>query len=240
VDGAVEEGPYRFGRDDLPQLPHRSFSAISPSSGREERFEGIAVVPFLGDHVSLEKGTDLAVFHGEGGLVAAVSIATLRQTKPVLAYRGDHPAEASPLELAWPNLEQPGIETDPRMAGWWLKEVDRIEMRSFNASYGRALRVPFGASEEARLGAEEVTSACLGCHRLRGVGGSRGPELKNLDVARDPARFSARLAEHEERLLNARATPGWGARRQHEIAAFLRAVELSASGAGEDASPSTP
>ncbi|HTT72404.1 MAG TPA: hypothetical protein VMG32_14355 [Anaeromyxobacteraceae bacterium] len=235
VDGAVEEGPYRFGQDDLPNLPRRSFRARSPFTGAEERFEGLAVVPFLADHVSLDHGADLAVFHGQGGLVAAVSLAVLRQTKPVLAYRFADREEGAtpPLELAWPNLDEPGIEGDPRMAGWWLKGVDRIEMRSWSASYGRALRVPFGAGEDARLGADALGTLCLGCHRLRGAGGTRGPELRDLDIAADREGFLARMREHAASLVRAHALAPTDLRTLGEIADFLSAVERSSGDAGE-------
>jgi hypothetical protein len=249
VDGAVEDGPYRFGRDDLPQLPHRAMQARAPGASEDARYEGLPVVPFLSDHVSLESGTDLAVFHGGGGEVAVLSIPALRQTKPLLAYHKDPQShETASFDLAFPNLDEPGIDTDPAVASSWLPGVDRIEMRRYSTSYGRALRVPLGAKDEARLGADRITNSCLRCHALRGVGGTRGGELHDLGIERDPALFSAHLKEHLRRLESDSpgARVGEGALR--EIVAFLEAVDRSGASAaggggeppGSDLSPLLP
>jgi len=67
VTGRVQEGPYRFGRDDLPRLPRRAFRAVAPGSGSPARFEGVAVLALLQDAVELEVDADTVVFHGREG-----------------------------------------------------------------------------------------------------------------------------------------------------------------------------
>jgi hypothetical protein len=235
VDGKVEQGAFTFGADDLPQLPRRAFEGAAPAprpSGA--KFEGVAVAKLLGDEVDVARGSDVAVFHGEGGYAAVVPLATLRQIRPVLADEvdgqpvGKWRAGAGPLQLAWPNLEQPGIDSDPRMRGWWVGGVTRIEMQSWIASYGRALRVPPGAGDDARKGASAAVS-CLSCHKLRGSGGTAGPELRDLQIAADPGKFEARMREHLGRV----APPGTvldpiaTAAAAHDVTAFLKAVELA-------------
>src|SRR5262249_7631820 len=127
VDGKVEQGTFTFGVEDLATLPRRAFKGAAPASApAEAKFEGVAVAKLLGGDVDVSRGSDVAVFHGEGGYVAVVPLAALRQIKPVLADQVDGKgvaqwrAGAAPLQLAWPNLEQPGIDSDPRVRSWWV------------------------------------------------------------------------------------------------------------------------
>lgn len=240
VDGDVEGGPFPFGAEDVPGLPRRAFRALPPGAGRAARFEGVAVVPLLADHVSLDRGVDLAIFHGEGGVVAPVPFGALRQMRPVLADAVDGApvgrwrSEAAPLQLAWPNLEQPGIDGDPRMRGWWLRGVRRIELRSWAATYARALRVPPGSGDDARRGSAQVLASCLGCHRLRGVGGTRGRDLRALVGSVGEEALLARLAAHAQALQGEGAGPAPGEGALRQAAAFLVAVGEAGGPADEE------
>ena len=46
-EGRVENGPFRFGKDDLARLPRHGFKAVSPFTGKEAKFEGLAVTAIL-------------------------------------------------------------------------------------------------------------------------------------------------------------------------------------------------
>ena len=236
IEGMVENAPFTFGRDDLPRLPRRAFEAVAPFANEHQpaRFEGVAVAQLLADEMEVMREADIAVVHGEDGVAVPVPLPMIRQLKPVLAdsVGGERVeawrAGAAPLQLAWPNVDHPGVDTDPRMPWWWVGGVSRIEIRSWTATYGKALRVPSGASDAARLGVDVLASRCIGCHRVRGVGGTRGPALTGNDQAR--ARLPARLRTHLRAVSGihdiAEPTPEEVA----SVAAFLEAVAI----AGED------
>ena len=231
--GKVEMGPAVLGTMDLEALARRKFEAVPPG-GERARFEGLALSPLLGDTLELAREADTAVFHGDSGRAAAVPLVSIRQLKPVLADKVDG-AEittwrpgAAPLQLAWPNLDAPGIDSDPRMRWWWVGGVRKVELVSWIATYGKALRVPPGASDAARLGADVLANSCLGCHRLRGVGGTRGPELSAGLVKADTTALSARLRVHLQRVSGVASAPEVTPAAVGQVVAFLRAVELAA------------
>ena len=231
VTGRLEHGPYNFGRDDLKQLPRRSFCAISPAASSPEKFDGVAVAALLSDAIDVKKGVDTAVFYGKDGYIAPVSIAAIRQLRPVLADRVDDEAVgswrdgAAPFVLAWPNVDQPGIDTDPRMRWWWVTGVTKLEMQSWTASYGRALRVPAGASDDARLGADAFSVQCMNCHKLRGFGGTRGPDLTAAASTKDIQALASSMRDHLQRVGPPGIEPSPAALRQ--IAAFLREIDIA-------------
>jgi hypothetical protein len=242
VTGRVQEGPYRFGRDDLPRLPRRAFRAIAPGSGSPARFEGVAVLALLQDAVELEVDADTVVFHGREGYRAAVPVGALRQLRPVLADQvgdalvGAWRSEAAPLVLAWPNVEVPGIDSDPRMRWWWVPGVTTVELVSWTATYGRVLAVPRGASDDARLGAGAVATQCMGCHRVRGVGGTRGRELTGGGARRDLAAFAVSLREHLK-LVGKASAPETSPAAVRQIDAFLRALDMAGLRSEEEGLP---
>jgi mono/diheme cytochrome c family protein len=233
IAGRVEGGTSRFGLDDLPRLPRRSFDAVPPQTGARARFEGVALATVLAEVVEPARDADLAVVHGKGGLVVAVPLVSIRGLKPVLADRVDGApaagwrADAAPLVLAWPNLDNPGLDTDPRLRWWWVPGVTKVELASWAATYGRALRVPPGATDEARLGAEVLSASCLGCHRVRNVGGTRGPALDASRLASDGPALAGRLREHLRRTSGFETAPEVAPAQAANVAAFLRAVELA-------------
>ena len=242
-EGRVENGPFRFGKGDLASLPRRGFKAVSPITGKEATFEGLAVPAILADLIEVAKGGDTAVFHGEGGYAAPVPIAALRQLKPVLADKvdgapvADWRRDAAPLQLAWPNVEQPGIDSDPRMRWWWVGGVRKVELQNWIATYGKALRVPQGSSDDARLGAEAISASCIGCHKVRGVGGTRGPELRDAAIRRDPQAFTASMRRHLAKASGMASAPETGPAVARQIAAFLHAVGLAGTRPEEDVQP---
>jgi mono/diheme cytochrome c family protein len=211
---------------------------VPPSSDEAAKFDGVSIAAVLADVVELKKGVDTAVFHGKDGYTAPVSIAAIRQLRPVLADTVDGSSVtawrdgASPLVLAWPNVDQPGIDTDPRMRWWWVQGVTQVEMQSWVASYGRALRVPAGASDDARLGADAFSVQCMNCHKLRNVGGTRGPDLTAAASRKDFQSLASSMREHLQRVGPPGLEPGSAALRQ--IAAFLREIDIAGSKADAD------
>jgi hypothetical protein len=247
VEGSkVEHGPFRFGTGDVLSLPHRKFKAQAPATSRPAEFDGLSVATLLADRVALARDADTAVFYGHDGLAVAVPLAAVRQLKPVLAYRVDGApveqwqAPAAPLQLAWPNVEQPGIDTDPRMRWWWVPGVTKISVHSWVATYGRALRVPPGASDEARLGADSLQAQCLGCHRVRGVGGTRGPELNDAFVHTRPEPFQGSFRDHLQKVSGVSLAGDPSQLNGRQIASFLHAVELAGTPPDEIKPPEPP
>ena len=244
-EGKVERGPHVVGTDDLKTLTRRAFKATTPSGGAPVRFEGLSIAPFLGDRIELKHEADLALFRGEGGMVAAVPLTSVRQLKPVLADTVDGAPvsgwrkEAAPLQLAWPVEEWPGIESDPRLRWWWVGAVTKVELVSWNATYGKALRVPPGASDVARLGADVLGTSCMGCHRVRGAGGTRGPEL-TAALAPEPTAFATALRDHLRRASGQSSAPETTPAAAGQVLAFLRAIELAARPEDEVKEPERP
>lgn len=244
--GAVKNGPFQFGTADLATLPRRSFQASFPAGAGLARFEGVALGPVLADAMELEREADTAVFRGDRGLAVPVPVALLRQLNPVLADRVDGGAVAAwrdgarPLQLAWPNREAPGIDTDPRMRWWWVSGVSEVALQSWIRTYGRALRVPVGAPDEARLGAEAIASSCIGCHRVRGTGGQRGPELTGAVVRGGEPAFAGRVRDHLRQVSGVASAPVTGPATARRIAAFLDAIEVSGPLPEDDLPPPAP
>jgi hypothetical protein len=246
VSGRVEHGPHKFGKDDLPKLPRRSFEALPPQTGAKAKLEGVSLEELLTHEVEVMRDADVVLVHGRGGLAVTVPLAAIRQLRPVLADRIDGEptsawrADAGTLLLAWPNRDQPGIDTDPRMRWWWVPGVIKVELVNWVHTYGRALRVPPGASDEARLGAEVIQASCLNCHKLRGIGGTRGPELKDELVTKDPPGFAAHMRDHLAKVSGMASAPEVTPGQARTVSAFLRAVEIAGAGRSDDEVKETP
>jgi hypothetical protein len=242
--GRVEHGPYTFGGDDLKHMPRRNFRALSPGASAPAKFEGVQVAQLISDVLDLKRGVDTAVFHGKNGYAVPVSMIVLKQLRPILADSVDAAPvsawrdDAVPLVLAWPNVDQPGIDTDPRMRWWWVTGVTKVEMVSWTASYGRALRVPTGASDDARLGADAFSVQCMGCHKLRGVGGTRGPDITESASKKDLGALTSVMRDHLQRVGPAWNEPSPLAVRQ--IAAFLHEIDVAGGRADEEPPPPEP
>jgi len=221
VSGAVKGGPFALGRADLERLPRRSVHGVEPASRREAVWEGTSVAELAIGRVELQKGADVAVVRTADRAAVAIPLTVIRQHKPVLADRADGVRLATRV-LAWPTLEQRGLQTDPRVDFWWARDVTAIEIVDWQKTFGAALATPDGAADGARRGSAWYGERCIACHRLRGVGGDRGPELTTVAARLPQAPFAALLERH----------PGWrgaagdppGERGAQDLWAFLQAV----------------
>ncbi len=214
-------GPYALGRADLDRLPRRSVRGVDPASGRSATWEGVSLVALVSDRVDLAKDADTVVVRTSDRAAIPIPLTLVRQWRPVLADRADGVPLKVPV-LAWPTLEQRGIETDPREAGWWARDVVAFELADWQRAYASALAIPEGAPDEARRGATSYGDRCLRCHRMRGAGGELGPDLTTVAVRIGPGPFATRLERH----------PGWtdstleqpGPQDAQELWSFLKAV----------------
>ncbi len=235
IVGKVENGPFRFGRDDLPVLPRRGLRGRAPAASPAS-FEGLSLAALLTERMQLAEGVDTAIVRSRDGYAVAIPLVLVKQFRPVLADRADgRPLtewgrsagrEVRPLLLAWPNLEWPGFDSDPRAGSWWPSDVDSVQVVHWEQTYGKALRVPSGAGDDARLGAEVYSFHCIMCHRLRGFGGEKGSELIRVATGKGQVDLIERFRAHAFAAgLPARPPQGDEALRQ--IASFLRAVSLA-------------
>jgi len=180
------------------------------------------------------------VFHTVERMQVAVPLSIVRQLRPALADR----AEGAKLEgrlVAWPNAAQPGMTTDPRAPAWWAHGVTAVEVVSAARTLGRALYLPEAAPPGARAGASLYAQRCLACHRLRGAGGLRGPELTRVAARLGPGELTRRLEGHPGWSIAGQADPSSLAAAQ--LDAFLRTISAydalpghgpEADGEGED------
>jgi mono/diheme cytochrome c family protein len=235
--GDVKGGPYVLGRDDLAALPRRSVRGVDPASGREAVWEGTAIAALLtNERLQLKKGADTVVVRTEDQMAIPIPLTVLRQAKPVLVDHADGVPVGNGRMLAWPSMEQRGLETDPRARLWWAKDILSLEVVNGYATYGTSLTVPPGAAQGARIGADLFGDRCMSCHQLRKAGGHKGPDLTRVADRIAAERFSAHLRNH----------PGWAERGLEapgeeaidQIWGFLRAVAAeSASGPFEEPTP---
>jgi mono/diheme cytochrome c family protein len=225
VSGAVKGGPFSLGRADLEKLPRRAVRGVDPRSGREATWEGVSVDELVSKRVEVQRGADVVLARTSERTAIGIPIYVLLQHRPVLADRVDG-VPISPNVLAWPTLEQRGLETDPRAGFWWAHDVVALELVDSARTFGPALATPDGAADGARRGSALFGERCIACHRMRGVGGERGPELTTLGSRIRKAPFAAMLDKH----------PGWkdtggdlpGEEGAAELWSFLQAVALTA------------
>lgn len=228
VRGAVKEGPFALGRADLEKLPRRAVHGIDPVSLREAVWEGTSVAEIVSRRVELRKGADVVIVRTADGSAISIPITVILQLKPVLADRADGTRLPS-MVLAWPTREQRGLETDPRAGQWWARDVVAFEIADWQRTYAPALATPDGAADGARRGSGWYGERCISCHRMRGVGGERGPDLTAVAARLHPAPFAALLQKH----------PGWngtggdppGEEAASDLLAFLRAVAAAPAAA---------
>ncbi len=243
LEGRVENGPFLFGAADLAALPRLSFRAREPVTGRTATFEGPSVAAMVTTVAEPKRDADTLTVHGENGYAVAVPLIAVKQLKPVLAERADGrpiaewlreggTPTAAPL-LAWPNVDAPGLDTDPRARSWWVAGVTAATVDSWDRTYGRALRVPPGADDDARLGAGAITVDCLTCHRVRGVGGTRGPDLTDALHGKTEQTFVSQIRAHARAVDGPRALEG-GDESLRRIASFLEAIETAGPPPTED------
>jgi mono/diheme cytochrome c family protein len=228
IRGALEGGPFSLGRADLERLPRRTLRGVDPETGTEAAWTGPSVATIVSERVELAKGADTAIARTADGGAIAIPLTVIRQLKPVLADRVDGVRTARRI-LAWPTMEQRGLETDPRARGWWVRDVVAFEIADWQRTFGPALATPDGAPDGARRGAATFGDRCISCHRLRGAGGQRGPDLTTVAARIRPGPFGELLERHP-------GTRAAGGERDSEMEAadlwsFLRAVAVAGLGA---------
>lgn len=206
IRGQLKDGPYELGRKDLAALPRARFRARAPGAAGEARYDGVSLLKILGHELKPDDEADTLVFVTKDGQAVPLTGGIIRQYGPILADEVDG-APVAP-RLAWPNVDQRGLDADPRAASWWTGPVEAVEVMTWEKTWGRALRAPPGSSDLARLGAGQYLVRCAGCHRLHGVGGQRGPALDGAAGRLGTASFVAAVQRH----------PGWPARVGTELA----------------------
>jgi mono/diheme cytochrome c family protein len=230
VNGQVPGAPVTFDEEGLHKLQRRTVPARAPREQSETVYEGASFAELI-RVLEPKPGADLAVVHGRGGYVVAIPIPAIRQHRPILAdTSGGRPlaaagGEAGRIALIWPNIEAPGFDLDPRTRWWWPRDVARVELVPWFKAYGQALRVPPGAGDLARRGADAFATDCIHCHTLRGAGGKRGPDLSGGITPEGREAFVAAVKAHAARVPQLEGTNV--ARSVGAIAAFLEAVETA-------------
>jgi mono/diheme cytochrome c family protein len=221
VRGAIQGGPHSLGQADLDRLPRLKVRGTDPRTGETAEWEGPSIAVLVSDKVELKKGADTAVIRTADGAAIPVPLTIIRTLRPVLADRANGVRIATPV-VAWPTEAQAGLATDPRAPAWWAREVVAFELASWQRTYGPALVEPEGAADEARRGADVYVESCIGCHKVRGAGGTKGPDLSTVASRIRGDAFLVLLPKH----------PGAEARRQRdpsetwegEVWAFLSAI----------------
>lgn len=233
VRGAVKGGPFQLGRAQLDALPRRTVRGQDPVTGLRAAYEGVSLAALVVERVELTKGADHVLVRTADRRAVPIPLTLVRQLRPVLADRVDGAPLGEPV-LAWPTEEQRGLETDPRARLWWARGVVALELVNGFTTLGRALAVPAGAQEGARLGAELFGARCIACHRIRDAGGEKGPDLTRLAGRMTGEAFHGRLSGH----------PGWlergpetGEASARQVWAFLLAVESVADGSAPPDEP---
>jgi mono/diheme cytochrome c family protein len=221
VRGAIREGSHSLGRADLERLPRLKVRGADPRTGEIQEWEGPSVAALVVDHVELKKGADTAVIRTADGAAIPVPLTVIRTFGPVLADRAGGVRIASPV-VAWPNEAQRGLATDPRATSWWAREVVAFELVNWQRTYGTALAPPEGAADAARRGADVYVESCIGCHKVRGAGGTKGPDLSTVALRIRSEAFLGLLSGHpgsvERRLRD--TSDAW----QREVWSFLEAL----------------
>jgi len=232
VRGLVEGGPFALGRADLAGLPRSAFLGLDPATGREARYEGVALGLLVTDRVERQPGVDTVVVESADVLRLPLPVTLARERQVLLADRIDG-AEA-PLQLAWPNRAQPGLDRDPRGALAWAHGVVALDLVRWRATWGRALAAPVGSSDQARRGAGQYGLRCSPCHALHGVGGRRGPALDGAPgrLGLEPFLVAVRAHPGWTALLGAELTPD--AEVLGELTAFLGAAEVAGEPAPQE------
>lgn len=227
VRGAVKHGPYALGRGDLERLPRGAVRGVDPAGGDAALFEGPSVAAVVSERVEVTPGADTVIVRTGDHAAVPVPLTMIRQLKPVLAERKDG-VHLTPRVLAWPNAEQRAINTDPRARSWWARDVLAFEIVDWQRTYGPALAAPVGASDDARRGSAHFAERCVSCHKVRGAGGARGPDLTTVAARMRAEPFSELLTGHPG--MEERAAEEPAAQRTIEVWTFLRAVATVSRG----------
>lgn len=221
VRGAIEGGPHALGRADLEKLPRLKVRGTDPRTGETAEWEGTSIAALVSDRVNARRGVDTAIVRTADGSAIPVPLTVIRTFRPVLADRAGG-LRITPAIVAWPTEAQRGLATDPRATAWWARDVVAFELASWQRTYGAALEPPVGAADAARRGADVYVESCIGCHRVRGAGGTKGPDLSTIALRIRNDAFLSLLPAHagaaERRARD--SADGWKA----EVWAFLGAI----------------
>lgn len=223
---ALRGGPFRLGASDLAGLPRGKVQGVDPSTGREQEFEGVRLLPLVAERVDLKPGADVVIVRTAAKEALPIPLPVIRHLEPVLADRAGG-ARLPARVLAWPSATQPGLLRDPRVAAWWARDVTALEIVEWRRTYGPALAPPPGAGDAARRGAAIFGERCVSCHRMRTVGGEAGPDLTNVASRLAPAPFTELLGDHPGWVRPGAERPGRG--EAEDLRAFLEAVAASPS-----------
>jgi mono/diheme cytochrome c family protein len=197
VTGAVKGAPFALGHADLARMPRLSVRGQEPRTGTAAVWEGVSVAALVSERVNVRKGADTAIVRTADRAAIPVPLTMIRQLKPVLADRADGVRLGTKI-LAWPTEQQQGLATDPRSATWWARDVIAFEIVDWQRTFGPALAAPDGSADAARRGSAVYAESCVSCHRMRGVGGERGPELTTIAARLGAGAFASILAGHRE------------------------------------------
>ena len=167
IRGAVKNGPFSLGHADLQKLPQVAVRGVDPTSGAEAVWEGVPLAALMA-RVELGRGADTVIVRTADGAAIPIPLTVVRQFRPTLADRADGTRLATRV-LAWPTLEQRGIETDPRHGTWWARDIVALELADWQRTYAVALATPEGAPDAARRGSTWYAERCVTCHKMRGV-----------------------------------------------------------------------
>ncbi len=237
VRGGVKGGPFHLSARALRALPQASVLGVDPATGQDGSWQGVPLAVLVYDRVTRTKGADTVIVRTQDGAAVPIPIAIARSMKPVLAERADG-APLPSMVLAWPNQEQIGLQTDPRQPLWWAHGVVALEIVDYQATLGRALVAPDGAPDAARVGAETFGARCVACHRLRGAGGQKGPDLTTVATRLSSDAFLRLLEKHPGWVQRNGETPGHEAAA--ELWAYLRAVAIAPRPEPRPGEPSGP
>jgi len=200
VRGDIEGDARSLGSRDLAHLQQRTVRGTDPATGRTASWSGVDLHALV-ERVRKKPGVDTLVVRTADGAAAPMSLSVVRQLRPVLAAVADGEPLTSPV-VAWPTQDQPGLQRDPRLAGWWAVKPIALELVRWPRAFGARLAAPAGSPEGARPGSGLFVQRCVVCHTVRGAGGSRGPELTAWASSHDEAALNARLGKHPGRTVD--------------------------------------
>jgi mono/diheme cytochrome c family protein len=223
IRGDVQGAPFQLGNADLAELEQRTFRGVDPAApgGAEVRFSGVDLGLLVGDRLALTGDADTVIVHTSDEEAVPVPLSAFRQLRPVLADRADG-APLGARVVAWPNVAQPGVSSDPRAPSWWARRVTALEVVSGPRTVGQALHLPEFAPPGARAGAALFGDRCLACHRVQHGGGRRGPDLTRAADRLDRPTLRQKLEGHPGWVIPGQAEPTPEAAAQ--LDAFLRTV----------------
>ncbi len=164
-----------------------------PHENKNVKYEGLDTLKLLDTVFGKKwKSAELVVFICADGYTAAVPKVRIEETKTLLAVKragsktfhvdkastNEGKVELGPMYLVWNNINNPLAKSEGD--AYWPYQIVGIELSSIKAKYANLLP-PEGSDIHVRYGFKEFQKHCLGCHKVQGVGGERGPDLAFVD-----------------------------------------------------------